>query len=265
MKLAFLPVSARVASGRLRGLIPAAALRRRGHEVVPFGAASDWVILSKHGWPALAHNGARVCFDVCDDHLDHPEHGAHYRHWIDAADVVTCNSAAMADAIRAKTGRAAVVIDDPYESPERPPKCHAPLLWYGHQNSMRPLLDILPRLPRTVVVCDNPSPKVRQWSPETMAEAFNECGMVVIPTNAKRTKSANRAVEAIRNGLYPCCGRLLAYEELGLGTDDVPREVREMLADPEHTVTVVKQLQADIRDRFSPDTVAKAWEAALCG
>lgn len=261
MRIRYLGYSPKIASARLRNYIPAKVLRQRGHEIV-FQGPADVAILSKHGFTDDAALGARrVVFDVCDDHFD-GEHAAHYRKWVQRADLVTCNSQAMRARI-AEIGREAVVIDDAYESPESEPKCHAPALWFGHKLNLLDLEPLLDHLPRLVVVSNVDDPTVIQWSPEAMLQAWKKCGIVVLPTGRSLAKSANRAVESIRNGLYPCCGRLPAYEELGLGSDDVPRETLSRLERPKVTMELVKALQDMVRVRFAPETVADAWEKAL--
>lgn len=264
MRIAFLPLASRHASGRLRCIIPAQQLARLGHTIETSPSAPvDWLVLSKHGWPPFERRGERVCFDVCDDHFDHTKHGPHYRHWVERADLVTCNSAAMRERIKAVSGRDAVLLDDPYESDEKPPKCHEPLLWFGHPINYCDLAPILPKLPETVVVSGASIEGANEWSPATMARAWEWCGLVVLPTGPKQCKSANRAVESLRNGLYPVCGPLPAYAELGLGTQDIPGEVRHWLAYPEDTKSEIRRLQGVIRDRFSPETVGREWERAL--
>jgi hypothetical protein len=258
VKVRYIPLSLALASARLRGLIPARELRKLGFEVVVSGPA-DWAVLSKHGWDDDRAEGAkRIAFDVCDDHFD-GEHSAHYFKWCAAADLVTCNSAAMAEIIKARTGRDARVIPDPYESPECEPKCHAPVLWFGQALNLLDLMPILDRLPETLIVSDHDHPRIARWTPQTMEAAWDTCGLTVLPTGAKKGKSANRAIESIRRGLFPVCGHLPAYAELGLGVDDVPAAVADALENKGHTLERVFDLQDLIRDKFSPGRIGKLW------
>lgn len=258
MKIRYLSLDPAIASYRLRAVIPGKALRGLGFDPVLDGHA-DWAVLQKHGWgDDKAQDAARVLFDVCDDHF-HDEHQAHYRKWCRLADKVTCNSRAMAEIIRRETNRIATVIDDPYESPECAPKCRAPLLWFGHRSNLGDLAPIMDELPELMVVSNVEHPAVIQWSGVAMEQAWAACGMTVIPTGKSMAKSANRAVESIRRGLYPACGQLPAYAELGLGTDNVVREVNERLADGQGTLARIRELQDVVRDRFSPQTVARKW------
>lgn len=260
MRIAYQDLPERLASRRLRGLIPADELARLGHEIVANNA--DWLIISKRGPKELTIKARRICYDVCDDHFDHETLGDDYRYWLGRADLITCNTKAMAERIKS-LGKTAVVIDDPYESPEMPPRCHEPCLWFGQKANLKYLDPIVERLPTLIVVSDAKKESIVPWTPENMRAAFAKAGIVVIPTGDRITKSANRAVESIRNGLYPVCGPLPAYEELGLGEDDIPAAVADALAHPERTKARVRELQDMIRVRFNPRTVGKAWERAL--
>lgn len=265
MKIGWLPISPRLASGRLRRLIPAQQLQMLGHEIAAdVSDPMDVLILAKHDWPEFDIRARRTIYDVCDDHFD-DEWAGHYRHWIDNADLVTCNSREMQRIIWDRCRRHAVVIDDPYESDERPAKCHAPALWFGASHNLIDLIPIADQLPDLVVVSDADGKRITRWSPATMRQAWGVCGLVVLPTGKRQAKSANRAVESIRNGLYPVCGHLPAYHELGLGVNDVPGKAWELLDDPTATREKVRELQALVRDRFSPATVGKAWADAVNG
>lgn len=266
MKVAFLPFGKHLASFRLRSLVPASYLAGQAHSVVFHPSErADWIVLSKHDWPEDMTIGAkRVCFDVCDDHFG-GRHDAHYRKWLDKADLVTCNSAEMRRVIKSQTGRDAIVIDDPYESPEYPPKRpHLPLLWFGAFWNLAYLRPWLDRLPHQLVVVTNEQhgEMTNTWDEATMEAAWQHCGLVIIPTGSKQAKSANRAVESIRRGLYPVCGPLPAYEELGLN-EDIVEGVSRALDNPADTLTRIEELQDLIRERFSPMTVGATWERVL--
>ena len=258
MKIAYLPLSTTIASVRLRGAIPARALSAMGFEPVTHDTKADWIVLQKHGWPEeMATGHKRTLFDVCDDHF-HDQHSEHYRKWCAKADKITCNSQVMADIIKAETGRDAAVIPDPYEGEELPPKVGRPLLWFGHRSNLPDLMPWIHRLGPLVVVSNHPADWVTQWSPEALREAFRQTGMTVIPTGKSQAKSANRAIEAIRAGHFPVCGRLPAYEELGLGCDDISLGVERAQNDP-RTRERIRQLQSIVRERFSPMVIGELW------
>ena len=141
--------------------------------------------------------GAWVVVDFCDDHFD----WMHYQEALRLADAVTCPTTEMAKRIK-ELGRDATVIPDPYEFPEMPPHCNGVnLLWFGHHVNRNSLQRILPDLKgyslRVVSNFDGAIP----WSKETMLEEFARADIVVIPTTASY-KSANRAIEAIRQGCF---------------------------------------------------------------
>ncbi len=264
MRIRYLAFPPSLASARLRMYIPGRELRSRGHWV-GFEGSADWVVMAKHAWTDEHLKDAnKVAFDVCDDHF-HDDKEAVYRRGCEIADVVTCNSNEMASVIKRETGRDAVVIPDPYESPECPAKCHLPLLWFGKDHNLHDLAPILDRLPEIVIVSDVEHPQIVRWSPEAMEAAWHGCGMTVIPTGYSMAKSANRAIESIRRGLYPVCGELPAYRELGLGEADIPAAVERAIASPQATKAQVRKLQDLIRDRFSPQAIGGQWEQVFRG
>lgn len=256
MKLAYLPLSPTIASFRLRGLIPARYLQAHGFDIVRENA--DWVVLSKHGWSDEVAKGHRqVLFDICDDHFTSDKRD-HYLKWCRIADRVTCNSDVMAGVIKTHTGRDAVVIPDPYESDERPPKVGLPALWFGHKSNLRDLAPYVDRLP--LVIVSNPEvPGVVPWSRENLLQAFEMTGITVIPTGKSMAKSANRAIEAIRNGHLPVCGHLPAYADLGLGTDDIAGDVERAVARRAETLERIDELQHRVRYEFSPERIGAMW------
>jgi len=256
VKIAYLPLSPTLASVRLRAVIPARYLSEHGFEVVREGA--DWVVLSKHGWSdEVARGHKRVLFDVCDDHFSSDKRD-HYLKWCRIADRVTCNSEAMAEVIKDQTGRDAVVIPDPYESDERPPKCGMPALWFGHKSNLKDLLPYTDRLP--LVIVSNPEvPGVIPWSRENLLQAFEMTGITVIPTGKSKCKSANRAIEAIRNGHFPVCGHLPAYADLGLGCDDIATEAHRAVERRAETLERIDELQHRVRYEFSPQRIGELW------
>jgi hypothetical protein len=96
-----------------------------------------------------------------------------------------------------------------------------------------------------------------------MDSAWARCGIVLLPTGPKLAKSANRAIEAIRNGLYPCTGKMPAYDDLGLGSDDVLVEMGQRLADEKETVERIQFLQSRVEQRFNPLVIGRLWKRAL--
>lgn len=258
MNVTFLPLDPVVASARMRCYTPARALKKLG-----VGKGTDIIILSKHGWPdSIVHGFKKVVFDVCDDHF-RDEWEGHYRKWCEQADLITCNSLEMQDIIHRETGKHAEVINDPYEQPLKPPKCSRPPMWFGHSANFADVFPLIGKVQDLIVVSNTPHPKVIPWTPEVMDKMYDRAGIVLIPTGKNRAKSANRAVDSIRRGLYPCTGRMPAYDELGLGTDDVLAEMEARLSDPEKTKERIRDLQELVEFRFSPANIGKQWLKAL--
>lgn len=254
MKVAWLNIDPKIASARLRSLIPREILKRQG--LVEPGL--DVIVAAKHGWDPREVRGAtdRMIFDICDDHF-HGELRSHYMSAADFADELTCNSDTMRDVILAETGRNAVVIDDPYEDPELEPTTGEGCLWFGHQSNLKDLEAISPRVKFPLMVVSNKNY-------HALDGLLKFCHVVIIPTGKSMAKSANRAVRAIRYGKYPVCGELPAYREIkGLYVGDVIEGLDYFMSiDPREQV---KALQDEIRERFCPERIAKQWLGVLQG
>lgn len=259
MKVTFKHWGAKSASGRYRAIIPSRELMSMGVE-----RGNDWLVIGKHGWDWERETAGfgRVCFDVCDDHFD--DHaGDHYRLGIDLADMVTCNSLEMCRIIKAKTGRDSVCIPDPYEQPEREPRVHDHVLWFGHESNLGDLLPWADRFAMLEVVTGGGRPGVTWWSPRAMDEAFDRAGVVIIPTGKSMAKSGNRAIEAIRRGLFVVAGYLPAYADLGVYIGDIGDGVEWALGHREEAMQRIKTSQDYVRDEYSPKRIAGLWKQAL--
>jgi len=238
-----------IASARLRSIIPGDILKANG--LLKGGA--DVVVAAKHGWNAYAVRAAFRCMvmDVCDDHFDGPLAG-HYLDACSVADVVTCNSREMQRVIRQQTGIDAVVIDDPYEDPEREPEGGDGVLWFGHKSNLKDLEAVAPQIRHPLTIVSN-----HNYCPESLDTALKSCRAVLIPTGKSLAKSANRAIKAIRYGKYPVCGPMPAHTELGLGTEDIGALLDDVMT---HDKSVeIRAMQDAIRARFDPQKVAKDW------
>lgn len=271
-----------LASVRYRMLIPAEALTKMGHNVTVGNCAPQdaGVFVFSKQYPAdifhaenAAVVGIKTVFDVCDDHF-HDQHAGHYREMIKSCDVVTCSTQAMREVILEETGREATVIDDPYEFPEEPPVVIRPVpttygksrgrtMWFGHKSN-------LPSLNGYNVddVISN-AQGYMPWSMETMFMAFDRNQIVVIPHSDERknaVKSPNRVIESIRMGKWVSASPIRSYEQFKdfANIGDVQAGI-EMYNDLPEDVLVarIKAGQDYIRERFSPETIAKQWLTAL--
>jgi len=254
LKVTFHSFGEYIASSRYRALIPQRFFER----------GNDVLVIGKHGWnwDAKTAGFSKVVFDVCDDHFDN-HLASHYRACIERADLVTCNSAEMARIIHAQTGRNATVIPDPYEQPERPARVHDKLLWFGHQSNLPDLLPWLHKIPPCTVVSNTPLQGVTQWSPEAMDSAFDAAGLVVIPTGRSSAKSANRAIESLRRGLFPVAGPIPAHADLGIWQGDIADGVAWALSHQDEVMQRIKAAQGYIREEYSPERIGALWKQAL--
>lgn len=247
-----------VASMRLRAIIPAREMRNMG---VKIGYGGTFVAM-KHGfeWHKLPRY-TRLVYDVCDDHF-HDQLQAHYRKGCLIADSITCNSDEMRKIIKTETGRDAVVIPEPYESDEREPSIGPAYLWFGHNSNLIDVESFNPAYPLTIVSNDE---RYKKWSKETMANEMAKPNIVIIPTGKSMAKSENRMVESIRNGKYVCAEYLPAYRPF---TEFFPcgcinHNAERALNDPDAAKQAIRAAQDYIRDKYSPETIAKKWMEVL--
>jgi len=199
--------------------------------------------------------GAWVVVDFCDDHFD----WLHYQEALRLADAVTCSTTEMAKRIK-ELGRDATVISDPYEYPEMPPHCNGVnLLWYGHHVNRESLQRILPDLEgyplRVVSNFDGAIP----WSKETMLEEFARADIVVIPATAAY-KSANRAIEAIRQGCYVVAEPHPALEGFPIYIGNIKEGIE--WTKQQNMNELISKAQKFVTAEFSPQILIDKWKSA---
>ena len=199
--------------------------------------------------------GAWVVVDFCDDHFD----WLHYQEALRLADAVTCPTTEMAKRIK-ELGKDATVIPDPYEYPEMPPHCDGVnLLWYGHHVNRESLKRILPEIEgyplRVVSNFDGAIP----WSHETMLREFAKADIVVIPATAPY-KSANRAIEAIRQGCYVVAEPHPALEGFPIYIGNIKEGIE--WTKQQNMNKLITKAQKFVREEFSPATLIDKWKNA---
>lgn len=251
----------RQASYRYRGAIPSRVLNTQMNDE----SAQVWILakITKSS-PSLIEQakslGKYVVADVCDAHLANP----HYRTVIERADALTTPTQLLADFILEDFGRVATVIDDPYEFEEVSPHIRGNnLLWFGHASNyegMAMFREALKDYPlRLVSNIDGFIP----WSKETMRDEFIKADIVLLPDSAP-TKSANRAVEAIRQGCFVVATPHPSLEGIpGIWVGDLLKGVEWALMHQQEANDRLIQSQAYVRERFSPERVANAWRTLL--
>jgi len=181
------------------------------------------------------------------------------------ADLITCSTEAMRQIIKKETGKDAIVIPDPYEQPEKKARISDTLLWFGHPLNLPDLEREAPRLQgHRLIVVTNAAGAI-PWSPANMDKAFNDAGLVIIPTGRSIAKSANRAVESIRRGLFVVANPLPAYSDLGIWLGDIPSGVEWALNHRGEVIKRIKYLQDYVRHQYSPQRIGKLWKTALFG
>ena len=260
MKVTFRHFGEHLASSRYRALIPQRQLQCLGIE-----KGYDWLIIGKHGWNYTreAEGFKRVCFDVCDDHFS-DQYAKHYIAAIERADLVTCNSEEMRRVIHACTGADAVVIPDPYEQYECEPRISDKLLWFGHSSNLCDLAPWLEQLPEVEVVTNLRNVGgVTEWTPANMEAAFTRAGLVIIPTGKSMAKSANRAIESIRRGLFVVAGYLPAYSDLGIYVGNIADGVKWALTHEREVLRRISSAQRYVAHEYSPARIGELWLKAL--
>lgn len=256
MEVTFAYFGPEIASSRLRAKIPQQELAKlgikQGKDVLIYG--KSWIPESE-----LEPFKTRI-YDVCDDHFDHEDMGEYYRRHCELADLITCNSEVMKGIIKAKTGRDAFVIREPYEHPEHPAGIAPRLFWYGHKSNFPDLERVAPELKHPLLAMSN-YPGCVEWSMEAFDEVMRQDCIVVIPVGKSMAKSENRMVEAIRCGKYVCAEYLPSYEPFTtfFGLGNIPEGIDRALANPPASIAKIKDAQEFIRDRYSPRTIAEQW------
>lgn len=256
MKVTFLDWGPEIASSRLRAAIPQKELERmgvkKGHDVLIYGKH----FLDDKYLSAFKHR----IYDVCDDHYQSENLRDYYLKHTLSADVVTCNSVVMQRRIKEETGRNAVLVGEPYESPEFVPNIGPRLLWYGHKSNLKDLRRIQPELKHALLVLSNDGIEV-DWEPGIFRQAIISPCIVIIPTGKSQAKSENRMVEAIRNGKYVCAERLPAYEPFDqfFPLGDIPSHIDRALTNQADSLARVRAAQDYIREKYSPHSIAQQW------
>jgi uncharacterized Rossmann fold enzyme len=199
--------------------------------------------------------GAWIVVDFCDDHFD----WMHYSEALRLADVVTCPTEEMARRIKL-LGRDAVVIADPFEYPLKKPHCKGVnLLWYGHQVNRASLERILPDLAGYHLrVVSNFAGSI-PWSKKTMLKEFAQADIVVLPAT-ETYKSANRAIEAIRQGCFVVAEPHPALEGFPIYIGNIKDGIEWTLKNKPNRL--ISKAQSFVTERFLPQTLIEQWKTA---
>ncbi len=306
-----------LASARYRVLIPAQQLGRLGHHVqlaslpatgwpqAVLQAQVDVLVISKSFHAAnealavaMKARGVKVVVDICDDHFDDPQFGAHLRALIGLADRVVASTDTLARVILERAGREAVVITDPVEGPRGFPR-FAPKLpelrvvWFGHPSNLGGLVEKAPelkslaqRIPVHLSVVTTAAPEVASlvaslaredrvrtqlvpWSTESTWKALEQADVAWIPSVAsgqKASKSPNRLLEPIWAGRLVVADAVPAYQAFAdlvpVGTG-LEAGVMAALQDTAATEAKLREAQRRIARDHSAFECGRRWAAAL--
>lgn len=203
--------------------------------------------------------GQRVIVDFCDDHFEWPLYQEAFR----LADEITCPTEEMAKRIRAR-GREATVIPDPYEYPLEPPHVQGVnLLWYGHHTNRFTLQRILPAIEGYPLLVVSNFHGAIPWSAETLRQAFAGADIVLLPAT-ESYKSANRAVEAIRQGCFVVAEPHPAWNDIpGIWIGDIKDGIEWVGRHCTEANQRLLEAQSYVTEKFSPSIVMSAWKTVI--
>lgn len=307
-----------LASARYRVVIPARQLSRLGHEVglatLPAGGwpkalldtPRDTLVISKSFHAenevlaaAARERGMRVVVDLCDDHFDHPQFGAHFHRLAGLAHEVVASTPEMAQSILRHTGREARVVGDPVEGPRREP-AFAPrlpalrIVWFGHPGNLDglaakggELVRLSQQMPVRLTVVTTPSAEVTAlltdiandnpsriqirlmaWSVEATWKALEDADLVWIPSaleGNRAAKSANRLTESLWAGRAVVADAVPAYlpfaDLMPIGVP-LDQAVPALLQDA-NVEGRLREAQRRIAANFSDFVIGREWARAV--
>ncbi len=250
----------------------------------------------------LKKDSIPLVVDICDNHFEtHDYRSAFIRELVGLSDAIVVNARLMADIVREKTGRAAIVIGDPCEMMRAPPR-FVPgepirVLWFGHSKNLKyvglvlhKLIALASEIPIIFHIVTIPQAGLiealaqitRQhqpaflamltpWqSPETTWRALQECDLVIIPGNPndpiKMGVGNNRLTESLWTGRFVVASPMESYLEFSdtawIG-DDLTAGIRWALAHPQEVTTRIAAAQERIAAKYSREVIAQQWLAAF--
>lgn len=252
----------KMASFRYRCAIPAEELRKMGHQVGINSGEADIAVFSKpvEDDVRLARDckagGAKIVFDVCDPHFDHPTLGSVYRSLYDLADRLVFPAGEHPD-----------VIPDPYEFEELPPHANDhSTIWFGHQVNLKDIAPYRKHCDR-IITGNGDIQGATFYSYENLHRGLSGASMALFPTSkGQEYKTANRVINAIRMGVFPICDPHPSYEEFKefIWTSGVSTGLAWAKSQtPQFLNNLVKKAQNKVRTQYCPTAIAKQWESFL--
>jgi len=255
---------------------------------------------------ALRRCGHALFADFSDNYPafggPHAAQLADYQSRMGEAAALTVPCRALAQAIGAQAKHGIHVIEDPWETPERPAR-FAPeadalrLCWFGAayepevvEGAFAALAKAQPKRSLRVefLALGTRAPMARQlearmravnaasmvrfheWSFDAVARSLADCDCAVLPQDSRspwgRCKSHNRLVQAVRAGRVALASAIPSYVELAdcaLVDDDLPAALGAALEQPAAALQKVVAGQSLVRERFSPQHIAARWAEVL--
>jgi glycosyltransferase involved in cell wall biosynthesis len=264
-----------------------------------FAVISDANLMAAH---QLKQEGIPVIVDVCDNHFEDQDcRNGFIRELIGFCDLVVTNTRWMANIVREKTGKAAVVIGDPCETlratPHFSPRKPIRILWFGHPSNLKYLNLILPGLisfsrefpvafhvssiPKAGLVEDFAritrshqstfSVTFIPWqAPKTTWRMLKECDLVIIPGDPRDPKkmgaSNNRLTDSLWAGRFVVASPMDSYLEFADTawiSDDLIAGIRWALAHPQEVLARIAAAQERIAARYSKEGIGRQWLEVL--
>lgn len=254
----------RMASYRYRSQIPASQLAN----CTLNDLSADVLVFSKPMANEVAQVekaralGKRVVVDFCDDHFYRPE----YRSMAVLADAVVAPTFEMARIVHSVCRKPVHVIPDPYEFERVAPHVSGvKLLWFGHAVNWKSLERVRPQLAGYDLTVVSNVYGSEPWSHERMLRAFAEADIVILPATATH-KSANRAVEAIRQGCFVVAEPHPALDLFpGIWIGDLKEGIEWTKKNRQEANWRLSLAQSYVERMFAPLTLALAWKTAIVG
>jgi len=212
--------------------------------------------------------GRIAIVDCCDVHWQKPS----VMTMIAEADAVTVNTPYMQALVQEDCGRSSTIIIDPYEYDEVPPHCEGVnLLWYGHPNnadSFNRIAPLMAQYPFKIVtnrsaMKGTASAEVLEWSIPVMLREFSRADIVVMPETAPH-KSANRTIEAIRQGCFVVAEPHPSLVEFpGIWIGNIREGILWTSTHLEEARARTTEAQAYVRSRYGLEPMVNAWKTLL--
>lgn len=251
-----------MASYRYRAMIPAeilgATINSTDCDTVVFSKPmeGDYELAVK-----LKKDGARIILDICDDHL----YKDIYSKMINVSDLITCSSKELQLRILKNACKDSFVIGDPYEYEGEPHADGENLLWFGHQSNIPEIVPLLQHgVPILCVTGENKTlNNYIPWSVENLGKSLTDANSVIIP-DGKKTRSFNRAVNAIAAGCFVIAGE--QHQELKKyvwANKSIVDGIRFIKHAKNHLNDIVLEGQEYVKINYSPEAIANKWREIL--